>query len=171
MKIVPVELWCTSGTYAPLPGGTPWTNPPTCYEPNGCVDAGAGLPPYNNEAGTGYTVNDNWGPAIAFAPASADKELVATWYDTHGDPNNNLVNIWGGYVAAASISGPLTKFQVGANSGSPSGQVVPWNHTLGVWWDYQALATNPSTYSFLAAWGGDARLGDASTGIWSSVIK
>jgi hypothetical protein len=71
------------------------------------------------------------------------------------DPNNILVNIWGGDVVKSVITGPMSTFQV---SFPDAGETVPWNHTYAPWWDYQALAPNAETFSFLAVWGGDTRL-------------
>jgi hypothetical protein len=97
---------------------------------------------------------------------------VATWYDTRGDKTNALVNIWGGSNVGPTITGPLSTFKVSIPGSSPAGQTVPWNHNEGgVWWDYQAVAPNADTFTFLAAWGGDARLGQFKSGVWSAVIK
>jgi hypothetical protein len=143
---------------------------PYCYDGNGCpglVDGGTG---YNNSTGTGFTVNDEWGPTISYIlnVNAGTKELVATWYDTRGDPNNKLVSIWGGSIVGPLIVGPMSTFQVSKPS---TGQTVPWNHSAAPWWDYQALAPEAVTYTFLAAWGGDARLGSLQSGVWSTVIR
>jgi hypothetical protein len=168
-------LVCTDNVITRVTGGPPpYVWPSWCYDPNTCSNSPAdGGPPYNNSTGTWYTVNDQWGPAIAFAPAPSQRELVVTWYDTRKDPNNNLVTIWGGqavgfttdvypYLSAA--------FQVG--NVSDAGQTVPWNHLLNQWADYQALGMNSSTYTFLAGWGGDSRYGGGNdAGIWTAIIK
>ena len=133
-----------------------------------------GGPAFNNNAGNGYTANDEWGPAIAFIKNNntTNRELVLTWYDTQGDSNNTNVNIWGLYDAESSIN--MSDFfsnliPVGAGAGTP------WNHSLAAWFDYQALTPEPLTYTLLGSWGGDARLCTSApcndAGIFSTIIK
>jgi hypothetical protein len=109
-----------------------------------------------------YVVNDEWGPAVSYVlnQNTSTPETVVTWYDTRFDQNNNQAAIW----AMSSTNYGVTwtaPFQV-----SPA-----WDETEGVWWDYQALASEPHSYTFLAAWGGDAHLGPGLDGIWSSVLQ
>jgi hypothetical protein len=190
---------CTSGscngTFVPGTGGPAPVSPKTkCWETGGICVQNPMDPthPYNNPGGTGYTINDQWGPALAFErnPSTGNRQLVANWYDTREDLHNVLTNIYGMYDVenTINISNMIANTtRVGANSGTPTGQNVPWDHTLnnnnglGGWWDYQALAGETVTNTFIGAWGGDNRMCDASLGcgtgpgagdgIWSAVWK
>lgn len=166
---------CNGGTLqGPTKLGT-WQSPDTCYLPNNnCpgLDGGSGC----NAGGGNCLPNDAWGPAINFVRnTSGNRELVVTWYDTGGngvpgagDPNNTLANIQGAYAQASTVSLPTTSLLVSSDGGTGW---VGWDHTLGTWWDYQAVQPNYSTYTFLAAWGGDARLGTGKPGIYAAIIK
>jgi hypothetical protein len=173
MRLVEETLICVDGSLQPQSGGVPWQSPDTCYLPNNdCpgLDGGTGVNGPNNT----YIINDVWGPEVAFVKntSTGNRELIATWYDTGannnpgtGDSNNRNVRIQGAYAQAANVTYPTTYFTVSAGTG------IPWDHTLGTWWDYQGLQPNYSTFSFLGAWGGDARLGANKPSIYSAVIK
>jgi hypothetical protein len=175
IKIAPEEIGCSCGTppcdggLVPILGGSPVTSAPHCYNQLGCPPLQDGGWGPNNSNGSGYTVNDEWGPAIAFQKNfnTGERELLATWYDTRGDNSNKAVAIWGFYDVEHDINISnleSNQFQVSNGTG------VPWNHTLAEWLDYQALAAEPLTYTFLGAWAGDAR-NTSDAGIWSAVIR
>jgi hypothetical protein len=143
--------------------------PTYCYTGSGCQLAPPdGGPPYNGPGGT-YIPNDQWGPAIAFVRDSNSgiRKLVVSYYDTWGDMQNIKVNMAAMYDAENTITLsnlPSNRIDVGAGGG------VPWVHSYGTWFDYQAVAAEPITFTFLGAWGGDAR--DASwAGLFTAVIK
>ncbi len=158
------QLVCTSGTLQPTTGGSPVIPPQACYHvTSGCTAQGGG-----NGADGGTTVNDQWHPAVAYVSnPDAGAEVLMTWFDTRNDPNNNLATIWGMSLTGGSWGQP---YQVGVAT-PDAGQTVPWDHTLGASWDYQGLSSEPWSYTFLGAWGGDARLGAGKSGVWSAAVK
>ena len=106
-----------------------------------------------------------------------------TWYDTSGDPGNTLVRINGalepgGLGFNPFWNGTTTNIMAISVAGtSPPGQTVPWDMTKAQWWDYQDIGVDwinhASNNTFLAAWGGDARLvngGTGASGVWTARV-
>ncbi len=174
---------CNNGHVFAAPAGI-YQSPTYCYATGG----GAWCPPgqvTNNGVGGTTVVNDQWGARVAFQSDTKGPHLLVTYYDTSMDTNNTLVNIRGGMNASGFGGSPFydtsanpTVFQISQNSGTPSGQVVPWAMSRGsgldYWLDYQAIGVDWVTHTFLAAWGGDMRLANNTpagpSGIWTAVI-
>lgn len=134
--------------------------PDPCYYPGGPTWCGTGHTGGNGADG-GNVINDQWGARVAFQFNGAQYMLV-TWYDTSGDETNTMARV-NGAINTSGIAGD--PFRVGSTStiyrvsqSAGAGEAVPWSATLAPWWDYQGIGVDTTNHTFLAAWGGDARL-------------
>ena len=102
--------------------------------------------------------------------------MLLTWYDTAGDQTNSLERVYGAINTNGIMGNPFangggtTIYQLSQVSGA--GQTVPWadNLTWSTWTDYQGIGVDYANGTFLAAWGGDARLSTGS-GVWTDRIS
>lgn len=153
--VVSGSMSCIGGVLQPvLTGGAPANPTPQCYIPGSTCPPNPDGSPSPNGICNGqpcFIVNDQWGPTVSFVRRGTTPQTLITWYDTRGDQNNNLAGVWGmsSNDFGTTWSAP---FQVSS---------ARWNETWSWWWDYQGSTGGPNG-KFVAAWGGDARLGNGS---------
>lgn len=160
-------MGCSGGNTTP--SFSTWTDA-VCTNETGCLANHLG----RNDAMGHAIVEDEWGPAIAFTykPATPNvARIVVTWQSTRDDPglNNVRANTYMAYAEAVGLpSSTPTRISVGTTG------TLPWDQTLGDWSDYQGLAPNPSSGTFLAVWGGDCRnwtMTNPHCGIFSGLLQ
>ena len=162
-------LQCKGNKLIPVAGPSV-QSPDPCYRPGGGCGGGDGGGTGGNGPDGGFVTVDEWGPVVSFLPnPPSNPPLVVTWYTTRDDPtfNNQYATVYVGR-AFGLFSDPFINIMPAAAKVLATDQ-VPWDHNSAPWWDYQALAKDPSSDTFLAAWGGDGRTG-APSGAWTARI-
>jgi len=116
--------------------------------------------------------HDQFGPAIAVGYTTPDVSasdrntlnIMVTWHDTRTDPNGaNLQQ-----VVYGSVWGLFSWDGVMSPAVGIANEHVPW--TLQGWWgDYEGLAADDFSHSFVGAWA-DNRI-DGSPVVWSGVLS
>ena len=170
INVYGADIICNGAT--PHPSGSTWQAPEPCdyngttycHYPSGTVNPDGGP-----------EIQDEWGPAIGFSLSTGGPTALVTWYDTRSDLNNDLVGIYSAQSTSGASFGTAQPVAVSVATGGTS-EVVPWDHSLADWKDYQGMAAALDNRGYLngimlGAWGGDARNGASSAGIWSSLFQ
>lgn len=152
-------------------------SPDPCYDIGGFGWCPPGHTGPNGPNGTNV-LNDQWGAQIAFQFDGSTPETLVTFYSTAEDENQSVA-VYAAMGSHGGLGGPIgnafsdgTSTTVYRLSNPGVGEVVPWDDTIATWFDYQGIGVDPSTQSFLAAWGGDGRLvsGGGQSGVFTSHI-
>lgn len=124
--------------------------------------------------GGGRIIQDEFGAAISFSYRGTSPRVpvvAATWNSMRDDTNNNKANAYMMYSENYSVTftGP-TRISVQTPS---TAERLPYDARLWDWSDYQGLGTDRNGH-FLAAWGGDSRLGTTNGKIgqiWTALLQ